>query len=121
MRKDIEEIRRLKQEGHDIIDRLVRLHVPRNTVYLRLAAKLGLREPAAHFQNIFTARECRNAIAALEEIERERRQQIRDNRRRKQEAKAERARKEAERKTAEDAYNALPWWKKIWKKLTRKS
>lgn len=120
MRKDIAEIRALKQEGHDVIDRIVRLGVNRSAVYVRLAERLQVSESGAHFQNIFTSRECRKAINALQQMEVERRAQIHENRKRRRAAAKARAKELKPTPPAQPAAK-ISWWRRILYKLTRRT
>lgn len=47
--KDIRYSDKLKHEGHDLIDDLVRMGVPRYRTYRRMAKVLRISEPEAHF------------------------------------------------------------------------
>ena len=101
----IETLRALKQEGHDVIDRIVRLHVKRETVYILLAHNLGVSEAGAHFQNMFTIRDCTKAITMLEAMERDRRHEL-----------AQRREQRRKDRAAIADYRPpvrMPWWKEM--------
>lgn len=114
--RNIFEIRALKAEGHDTIDRLVRLGISRNRVYTLLARKLGKTlVDSAHFRNIYTEREARAAVRALLELERDRQTDL--NRIRTEKLERIRVAKFMSARVAilerdEQAWRDLPWWRK---------
>lgn len=55
----------LKDQGHQLIDRLVLDGVTREKVYRRLARRLNVREPFAHFSRINTVQEAERAVESL--------------------------------------------------------
>ncbi len=68
--RNLERVRELKDEGHAIIDQLVkRTGKKKSQIYLDLQQKLGLTlESSAHFSNMFTLREVERAVTALREM-----------------------------------------------------
>lgn len=68
MKKNIELIRALKAEGHDLIDAIVKTGISKSRAYHLLQQKLGTTEAGAHFYNMYTERDVRNAIAHLKQI-----------------------------------------------------
>ncbi|MDE1944839.1 MAG: hypothetical protein KGI03_01005 [Patescibacteria group bacterium] len=121
----IDTLRALKKDGHDLVDRLVLLKIPRDRVYWLLSRELGCSVASAHFRNIFTERELRKAISALKalekkriyDMEKEREKRIEAQKRRAEEA-LERERIEKARVEARAAFAALPWWRKILVRLS---
>lgn len=84
-KNNVEKIRVLKTEGHDLIDLIIRTGVTKTWVYKHLAERLGSVAGSEHFYNMFTERDVRKAIAALEhmyegrlalQVERERRKRM---------------------------------------------
>lgn len=89
----LDRVRALKQEGHDIIDRIARIGITRGRTYELVAATIGCSEEMAHFHNVFTVRECQQRIKALRKIEEDRRSLIA---RKREETAKERAERPAE-------------------------
>lgn len=58
----------LKVEGHELIDRMVELNVPRQKVYEKLAKRLKVQEPKAHFANMKSMEEVKLAIKHLDDM-----------------------------------------------------
>lgn len=59
------ELLQLKEDGHRLIDQLVASGVTRGTVYRRLAKRLGIPEPAAHFGPMNKIAEAQLAVDTL--------------------------------------------------------
>lgn len=68
VKRDMQSLRALKQEGHDIIDDLVKKGWSKSSVYRMLAERLEVSERSAHFYNIFTVREAQRAVEKLEQL-----------------------------------------------------
>lgn len=68
LKKNVPRIQALKQQGHDLIDAIVKTGISKNSIYFLLREKLGCVEGNQHFYNIHTERDARKAVAALETI-----------------------------------------------------
>jgi hypothetical protein len=68
VKRNMPSLRALKQEGHDIIDDLVRKGWGKGRVYQLLADKVGMQEPNVHFYNVYTERDARKLVKALREL-----------------------------------------------------
>lgn len=66
-RKDLGRLKEMKDEGHDLIDRIVKKkRIPKTRVYQLLQARRGkVLESSVHFANIFTLREAQENIDEL--------------------------------------------------------
>lgn len=61
-------LKQLKQDGHELVDRIVRTGMRKDVVYVELRARLGCLEGNEHFMQMFTVRDVRKAITILRDM-----------------------------------------------------
>jgi hypothetical protein len=66
--KEINYVRALKQEAHDLIDAIAKTGVRKDHIYARLAHRLGRTKDGMHFSQLYTEREVTQALAVVRTI-----------------------------------------------------
>lgn len=113
VKRDMPTLRALKQEGHDIIDDLVKKGWSKSTVYRMLADRLQVQEQSAHFYNIYTVRDARTAVEVLKAL----RAELIAERNRKRRERAQKAKEEPEPKVVMTVHAKPSFIKRLLKAL----